>query len=758
MYESFFGLSGPPFQLNPDPSFYFGSRGHSNALAYLKFGVYQGEGFIVVTGDIGAGKTTLVRTLLEGLDPGRVVAAQVVSTRLESVDLLRAILTAFGVPPKGESKAQLIAAIEGFLTTLAVSERRALLVVDEAQNLNLEAIEELRMLSNFQFGTHALLQSFLVGQPELRGIIESRALEQLRQRIIASCHLGPLDVSETRAYVEHRLRHVGWSGSNPAFEPEAFDEIQRWTCGIPRRINVLCNRLMLAAFLGGGEAVSAALVEQTARELRGEVGDSSVLPAAPPVPAEASAAPAPAPARPAAAALPPPAPAAARPAPVAPAAPAAPLEAAVVRHVHRPLDGTVQPLLCVVDTPTAWLKLGALAQVLAAEPGLPPVIALNPGAQEGVSADEDVRRLLPGSALDIHLGVATQGFAQGANTLQQRFAAALDEFEPAAVLLLGQSDAVLACSLVASRRGLPLVRLEAGLRHGAADSAAEGNAVMMDRLASQLYTSELTAHYTLCREGIPANRAHWVGSLLEEALQQVLPGAPLPEESGTDAPAGMVLVTLQFEQDDPAQAGLPDFVAALARLGAGLDLRWIAEPRTLAALSAHRLEPALLDAGVQLVPATRYLERLGMLRQARCLIGAPQGDLLEEARVLGMPRVVVCPAGTVPVPAEEAPGVAVACEAEPLARAFESAFAEPASPRDPEGLRRDGGAARRVALHLMRTLPKLAAPRAAGRAAEPAEFAMPAYSTLLRTSACQVVAPAGSELRAADPTTSPTNG
>ena len=234
MYESHFGFTGSPFQLNPDPAFYFESRGHGNALAYLKFGAHQGEGFIVVTGEIGAGKTTLVRTLLEGLNPEQVVAAQVVSTQLESGELLQAILMAFGIASASNSKAHLIGSLEAFLTSLAAKGRRALLIIDEAQNLKHEAVEELRMLSNFQLGKYGLLQSSLVGQPELRQLLQSKSMEQLRQRVIASCHLGPLLPAETRAYVEHRLRLVGWS-DKPAFEPEAFDQIHRWTGGVPAR-------------------------------------------------------------------------------------------------------------------------------------------------------------------------------------------------------------------------------------------------------------------------------------------------------------------------------------------------------------------------------------------------------------------------------------------------------------------------------------------------------------------------------------------
>jgi general secretion pathway protein A len=272
MFESQFGLSAPPFQLSPDPAFYFDSRGHGHALAYLKFGIYQGEGFIVVTGEVGAGKTILLHTLLNRLNPEQIVAAQVVSTQLESSDLLQAICTAFGIPTQGSSKAQLLASLECFLTALAARGRRGLLVIDEAQNLGLKAMEELRMLSNFQLGSHALLQSFLVGQPELRKMLHSPSMEQLRQRIIASCHLGPLSADETRAYIEHRLCLVGWNRA-PQFDRSAFEQIHACTDGIPRRINLICNRLMLAAYLQGRDEIDGKLVNQTAQELRAEVGD-----------------------------------------------------------------------------------------------------------------------------------------------------------------------------------------------------------------------------------------------------------------------------------------------------------------------------------------------------------------------------------------------------------------------------------------------------------------------------------------------------
>jgi putative secretion ATPase (PEP-CTERM system associated) len=271
MFESHFGFSAPPFQLSPDPSFYFASKGHGQALSYLKYGVYQREGFIVVTGEIGSGKTTLVRTLLEGLDSREVVAAQVVNTQLDSYELLHATCTAFGVPVPGPSKAQMLATLEAFFAALAASGRRALLIVDEAQNLGLKEVEELRMLSNFQLGSQALLQSFLVGQPELRLMLRSSAMEQLRQRVIASCHLGPLSPSETRAYVEHRLRRVGWSAV-PAIDDEAFTRMHLFSGGIPRRINVLCTRVLLACWLSEKSDITASDVSSAAAELEAEAG------------------------------------------------------------------------------------------------------------------------------------------------------------------------------------------------------------------------------------------------------------------------------------------------------------------------------------------------------------------------------------------------------------------------------------------------------------------------------------------------------
>ena len=198
MYETFYGLTGKPFQLNPDPAFYFGSRQHRRAMAYLEYGLHQNEGFIVVTGEVGAGKTTIVRSLLDKLDPQQVVAGNLVSTQLDAEDTLRLVASSFGLRTKDVEKSDLLLSLEAFLASVCQQGKRALLIVDEAQNLTPRAVEELRMLSNFQLETHALLQSFLVGQPEFRRTMQSPQMLQLRQRVIAACHIGPLDLDETR--------------------------------------------------------------------------------------------------------------------------------------------------------------------------------------------------------------------------------------------------------------------------------------------------------------------------------------------------------------------------------------------------------------------------------------------------------------------------------------------------------------------------------------------------------------------------------
>lgn len=267
MFNDFYGLTGRPFQLTPDPTFYFESLTHRKALSYLSYGLAQGEGFVVITGEVGAGKSTLVAHLMATIDPARLTAAQIVTSKLDGEELVHIVAQAFGLIVDGHDKASALGAIEAFLHDEARAGRRCLLVVDESQNLELDALEELRMLSNFQLGAHPLLQTLLLGQPEFREMIQDHPqLEQLRQRVIAAHHLEAMELGEVQHYIEHRLRCVGWIG-NPQFDQGVFTAIFEASGGVPRRINQVCNRLMMLGAVEQRSRIDRAMLGQVLDEL-----------------------------------------------------------------------------------------------------------------------------------------------------------------------------------------------------------------------------------------------------------------------------------------------------------------------------------------------------------------------------------------------------------------------------------------------------------------------------------------------------------
>jgi general secretion pathway protein A len=267
MYTEFYGLREKPFSLSPDPRFLFLSDSHREALAHLLYGIEQGEGFIAITGEVGTGKTTLCRTLLQRLEPGSEVAF-LFNPQLSGLELLQAIDAEFGLETQGKTRRELMDQLNRFLLTKRQEGRRVLLLIDEAQNLEREALEQVRLLSNLETDTTKLIQIILIAQPELDVMLESPELRQLRQRINVRWRLRPLSQGETRDYVRHRLR-VAAGGPREIFTDFALREIHRRAGGVPRVINRLCDRALLAGYAEGAKEIGLGTVAEVQREFEG---------------------------------------------------------------------------------------------------------------------------------------------------------------------------------------------------------------------------------------------------------------------------------------------------------------------------------------------------------------------------------------------------------------------------------------------------------------------------------------------------------
>ena len=649
MYEQYFGLSAPPFQINPDPGFYFESRGHASAFQYLRFGAFQGEGFIVVTGEIGAGKTTLLRALLQELDPERVVAAQLVSTQLGADDLLSAVALAFGIRVDGLSKAKLLVTLEAFLATLATSRRRALLIIDEAQNLSLESIEELRMLSNFQFGNRALLQSFLVGQPELRDLLRQPRLEQLRQRVLASFHLGPMDLAETQGYIEHRLRHVGWQ-QRPSFEARAFEMIHQATAGVPRRINLLCNRLLLSAYLDEAQRIDVERVRRVERELRGEASSSTSMTGG------------------------------------------------------HGAGGTAAPMLCVATSVQGAWGFAALQRAFARREDLPLAHLLR---IVGSCAIPDDRLLVedllnfgvddPGTSVPL----GDEPAARCLSDVTQAVASQIQLIEPSAVLIAGDGILELACALAAMAASVPLVLLEFGSGETLSDEPGSRFRDMLDRAADLLFVASDASLRQRQTPGRGPDSVTQVGSVAVDALrlglerglraEGVFGRNGLPTSLLTD-PAGYVLVAFRPSQHEYAVEILVDLDRSLRAAGWRVALVCPVEhPRRDSMADACTREMAT---DVRVICVGGHSEWLYMIRHARCIVS---GDawLRAQALRLGVP----CLDLPAPVAHSAAPEQTISQRNKDLAHRLADIIAG-GGKTAPVPEMHDGHAADRIAAHL----------------------------------------------------------
>jgi putative secretion ATPase (PEP-CTERM system associated) len=267
MYESFFKLRENPFNVTPDPRFLYMGPSHRDGLAYLKYGVRERKGFLVLTGEVGTGKTTLIRALAQELGDD-VVMSVILNTKVTPKQLLALAAQDFGLERRGRgSKAELLVGLSGFLLEQAHAGKTCVLVVDEAHNMGVHLLEELRLLSNVETDRAKLLQIIMVGQPELMETLALPSLRQIRQRIPGNFHIKPLQVSEVESYVTTRMNVAGADPQWISYAPDAFASVHSVTQGIPRLINVLCDRALLVAFVGEKRVVDAQVVSEAVEDL-----------------------------------------------------------------------------------------------------------------------------------------------------------------------------------------------------------------------------------------------------------------------------------------------------------------------------------------------------------------------------------------------------------------------------------------------------------------------------------------------------------
>jgi general secretion pathway protein A len=265
MYKEFFGLRANPFNVNPDPRYLFLTRHTEEALACLTYGIQSRKGFVLLTGEVGTGKTTLINKLLEWLRVQQVPTAFVFNSRLNVSQFLDYMMADFGIPSDSRSKSQILLRLYNWLLDRYRAGETAVLIVDEAQGLSDELLEEIRMMTNLETFTEKLLQIVLVGQPELEQKLKQPNLRQLRQRLTLRAKTYPLTAEETKSYVAQRLRIAGWNGQ-PIFDSESLLAIHQYSCGIPRVVNLVCEHCLVSAFVDQQRMVTASVVEVVARD------------------------------------------------------------------------------------------------------------------------------------------------------------------------------------------------------------------------------------------------------------------------------------------------------------------------------------------------------------------------------------------------------------------------------------------------------------------------------------------------------------
>jgi general secretion pathway protein A len=616
MYETFFGLTGLPFQLSPDTSFFFRGRDHRDALRAMRKGLVQGASLMMLTGEIGAGKTTLLRTLLEGIDNEAMQTLHVANAQLDAHTLAETLCLGLGVsvPADTPVRAEVLSA------RIAESGVPTLVVIDEAQHLSESAFALIATLVDTALADGARLQICLGGQPELRSRVESAEQSGFRARIQVDRHLGPLDEAEVRAYIEHRLRKVGWAG-RPAIDDGAFAALFACTQGIPRRINVLGNRVLLSAFLASEQRIAAAHVNRVAAELYTQFGAAALLVPAPPDDAQG--------------------------------------DPAGIRAIsHRPaeLEGlpasprdsaSAAPILCVAGGQRDHLQIATLLRALREHSSVPPARLVRAYRNASLTLHADRFEGLEGAPIE--LDVTALSYEQAMADLELRFQAALAQHRPSAVIVCNGTDAALACGQVAQRNGVRVLHVGAGQRTLRRSTSADFTRMVVDQLSDELFTGEPDATQVLTDEGIAQDRIHCVGSLAIDALRASLAALEASRDQGAQRlvpPAfladrhGYGLVWLSPAAYAEDRSRWQQLLTLLAAVSHEMPLIWVTRPQAPAVDDAPA-PPALIEGErIVCVPAQPHATFIDLMRNASCVL-ADSWCVQDEAAALDLPCLML---------------------------------------------------------------------------------------------------------------------
>ncbi len=589
MYERHFGITGPPFRLSPDPSFYFDGGQHRVALAALRQAFSRDLPFVVLSGEIGAGKTTVLHAWLDECRSAGITVAQIANTQLDVEGLQHAIATAFGLDASQAQPHEVPGALRRFFRELRGGQ--AALLIDEAQNLDRLALNSLVQVTQAAAGEKARLRIILAGQPELRSHVSAGALPELDALIQQACHLGPLDADQTRQYIEHRLLKVGWSGV-PSFDADAFEEIHALTGGIPRRINVLANRLLLGQFLNQTVRIDRQAVSAIAQALDAEIGSGTVT-----------------------------------------------LDPPKDSGKAAPAVVAAGSLLVIASGRSDYIKAMALMRAADRQPGLPPTVAV--GLSDGTPWHLNLDHRL-------YLGWAHRlvSLADGAPMTRQeveaRFGRLVEQCQPKAVVILDGDAMSHRCAILAVRHGVPVVHVGADAQTLDERDDPRSPRAAISQLASLRFDCQ---HADAAGGAVQARPSHAVGNLLIDALYLAwevakwnagVAGRPMASSKHIDERRGYGVVALKQPPEQTGEPLRPGALALLREVSRDLPLVWPMRHDTM--LLAHKsgLARTLEGDRIARIEELGYVNYVRLMRGATCVL-TDSADVMEEAAALGVP-------------------------------------------------------------------------------------------------------------------------